>query len=81
MEEATFLRLNYVMFSYNFDQRYFSQFGIKSVTANINFNNVFVLTKYSGADPEHPQGGYSPASDGGRTPRAKSFTLSLNVGF
>ena len=81
MEEATFLRLNYVQFSYNFDSRRLTQFGIKSINTSFNLNNLFVLTKYSGADPEHPQGGYGPATDGGRTPRSKSFTLSLNIGF
>lgn len=81
MEEATFLRLNYLQFTYNFDSRWLTPYGIKSLTANLNFNNLFVLTKYSGADPEHPQSGYSAAQDGGRTPRSKQLTLSLNVGF
>ena len=81
MEDASFLRLNYVMLSYNFKSKFLTQFGIKNISANINVNNVFVITKYSGADPEVSQGGYSAAQDGGRTPRSKSFTLGLNVGF
>ena len=81
MEEATFLRLNYVQFSYNLKPRFLNQYGIKSCSVYLNVNNVFVLTKYSGADPEHPQSGYAPAQDGGRTPRPKSFTLNLSLGF
>lgn len=81
MEEATFLRCNYISTGYNFKPKMLSQLGVKSLNVYLNINNVFVLTKYSGADPEHPQGGYQPASDGGRTPRAKSFTVRLNVGF
>ena len=67
--------------SYSFPPKRLSQFGIKSLSLNFNLNNVFVLTKYSGADPEVSQGGYSAATDGGRTPRSKQFTLGINVGF
>ena len=81
MEEATFLRLNYITTSYNFKSKWLQQYGVKSLTVNLNLNNVFVLTKYSGADPEHPQGGYAAASDSGTTPRQKTFTLGLNIGF
>ncbi len=81
MEEATFLRLNYIQFNYNLRSRFLNHIGIKNVNTSLNFNNVFVLTKYSGADPEHPQGGFAAARDGGRTPRSKSFTLSLSVQF
>ena len=44
-------------------------------------NNLFCLTRYKGVDPEVGYGGYGVASDGGQTPRAKSFTLGLSVDF
>jgi TonB-linked SusC/RagA family outer membrane protein len=81
MEDASFLRMNFITMSYSFPAKRLSQFGIKSLSLNLNLNNVFVLTKYSGADPEVSQGGYSAATDGGRTPRSKQFTLGINVGF
>ena len=81
IEDASYLRCNYVSFSYNFKPTFLKQFGIRSLAAYLNLNNLFVLTKYSGADPEISQSGYSAATDSGRTPRAKSFTLNLNVGF
>ena len=81
MEDASFLRMNFITMSYNFPTKRLTQFGIKSLSFNLNFNNVFVLTKYSGADPEVSQGGYSAATDSGRTPRSKQFTLGINVGF
>ncbi len=81
IEDASYLRCNYVSFSYNFKPTFLKQFGIRSLAAYLNLNNLFILTKYSGVDPEISQSGYSAATDSGRTPRAKSFTLNLNVGF
>ena len=81
MEDASFLRMNFITMSYSVPTKQLTQFGIKSLSLNLNFNNVFVLTKYSGADPEVSQGGYSAARDNGRTPRSKQFTLGINIGF
>ncbi len=81
VEEASFLRLNYAQFSYRFDPKKLKNWGIKSLLFSLNLNNVFCLTKYSGADPEINQAGWTAATDGSRTPRSKSFTLSANVKF
>ncbi len=81
VEKADYLRCNYVSFSYNCKAKFLKQFGVKTLNTYLNLNNLFILTKYSGADPEVSQGGYSAATDNGRTPRAKSFTLNVNVGF
>ncbi len=81
VEEASFLRLNYIQLSYNFDKNFVQKtLGLSRLTASLNINNLFKITKYSGVDPEISQGGWSPARDGARTPRSKSFTFSLNVG-
>ena len=81
VEDASFLRLNYAQLSYTFDSKKLKPWGIKALRLNFTANNVFVLTKYSGADPEIVQAGYSPASDGSRTPRSRSFTLGASVTF
>ena len=81
IEDASYLRCNYVSLSYNFKPSMLKPLGIKSLAAYLNLNNLFILTKYSGVDPEISQSGYSAATDSGRTPRAKSFTFNLNVGF
>jgi hypothetical protein len=44
-------------------------------------NNLFCLTKYTGADPEVGYGSYGASVDSGQTPRAKSYTLGLTVDF
>jgi len=47
----------------------------------VSANNLFVLTKYKGVDPEINYGSYGVAQDSGQTPRAKSFTLGVTVDF
>ena len=44
-------------------------------------NNLFCLTKYSGVDPELGYGGYGVTTDNAQTPRAKSYTFGITVGF
>ena len=44
-------------------------------------NNPFVLTKYSGVDPDIAFGGESPAIDNMQTPRSRSYTLGITVDF
>ncbi|MBQ0022712.1 MAG: SusC/RagA family TonB-linked outer membrane protein [Prevotellaceae bacterium] len=81
VEDASFLRLNYAQLSYTFEPRLLKNFGLKSLRMNLTVNNVFCITKYSGADPEIAQAGWTAATDGSRTPRPKSFTLGASVSF
>ena len=81
VEDASFLRLNYTQLSYTFDSKLLKQWGLSSLRLNLTVNNVFCITKYSGADPEIPQSGYYAAGDYSRTPRSKSFTLGANISF
>jgi hypothetical protein len=43
--------------------------------------NVFTATKYSGLDPEVPLGVYGARIDNGPYPRARTFSLGLNLSF
>ena len=81
VEDASFLRLNYAQLSYTFEPKTLKQIGISSLRLNLTVNNVFCITKYSGADPEVVQAGFAPAGDYSRTPRAKSFTLGASISF
>jgi hypothetical protein len=81
VEDCSFLRLNYAQLSYTFKPEMLQKIGIRSLRANLTVNNVFCITKYAGVDPEGPQAGYKAASDGNQTPRARSFTLGVNVSF
>lgn len=81
VEDASFLRLNYAQLSYTFKPAALKSLGLTSLRANVTFNNVFCLTKYSGVDPEGPQAGYKAAYDSNQTPRSRSFTVGVNVSF
>ena len=81
VEDASFLRLNYANLAYSFNPKLLKQWGLSQLSFYLTVNNVFCLTKYSGADPEIVQAGFSPAGDTSRTPRSKSFTLGATIAF
>ena len=81
VEDASFLRLNYLQLSYALDPKILKQWGLSQLSLYLTMNNLFVITKYSGADPEIVQAGFAPATDTSRTPRAKSFTVGATIAF
>jgi TonB-linked SusC/RagA family outer membrane protein len=83
VENGSFLRLNYLQASYRLDKKTMQSWGIPitDIRLFLTVNNLFCLTKYSGADPEVGYGGYGVSKDSGQTPRAKSFTAGLTVDF
>ena len=83
VEDGNYLRLQYIQLKYNFDakKQWLKTIGVSSLYLSATINNVFCWTKYTGVDPEVSIGGYAVATDRSKTPRSKSFTCSLNVGF
>lgn len=81
VEDGTFLRLNYLQLSYSFPEKMIKKAGFNQLSFYASANNVFCLTKYSGVDPEIAYGGFGVSTDNSRTPRSKSFTLGITVGF
>ena len=57
------------------------QIGLSQLNFYLSAQNLFILTKYMGVDPEIGYGSYGAAIDSGQTPRAKSFTFGITVGF
>ena len=84
IEDASFLRLNYLQLSYSFDTKkyeFFKKLHINGLRFNASANNLFCLTKYSGVDPEIGYGGYGVSTDSSKTPRSKSYTFSMSIDF
>ena len=82
VENGSFLRLNYMQLSYSFDPKVIKRvLGINRLSFYASANNLFILTRYKGVDPEVSYGGYGAAVDTGQTPRAKSYTLGITVDF
>ena len=81
VEDGSFLRLNYSQVSYSVPQKVIKKWGLTQLSLYISANNLFCLTKYSGADPEVGYGQFGIVTDGAKTPRAKSFTGGVTVQF
>ena len=80
VEDGSYLRMSYIQVNYDLPQRYLKGIGLKRLGFYASANNIFVLTKYSGVDPDI-SGGEGPAVDRSQTPRSRSFTLGVSVDF
>lgn len=82
LEDASYIRLNDVTLGYNVKTspeiaKYFTDMRV-----TFTVQNAFVLTSYTGVDPEVNQGGLDPGIDGlNYYPKQRSFLLGLNFTF
>ena len=81
VEDGSYLRMGYVQLSFTLKKKYAKSLGVNNIRINGSANNLFVITKYSGVDPDISSGGYSPAIDHAQTPRSRSYTGSIEVQF
>ena len=81
VEDASFVRMSYVQLSYNFDKKFLKSIGLRRLQLSLSGQNLLCFSKYSGSDPEHSAGGWGIATDNSQTPRSKSVTMNINVGF
>lgn len=81
VEDGSFLRLNYSQISYSLPTKAIKKYGLSQLSFYVSANNLFCLTKYSGADPEVGYGSYGIVYDNAQTPRAKSVTGGITVQF
>jgi hypothetical protein len=80
VENASFLRAKYLQINYSVPSKHLKFFNINQLNMYLTVNNLFVLTKYSGVDPEVGYGSFSVSTDNSQTPRSKSFTVGVSVG-
>jgi hypothetical protein len=81
VEDGGYVRFQNLQVRYDFPKTLIKGLGLHSLQAYVSVNNLYVWTKYSGVDPEVSIGSWGRSEDTGRTPRAKSFTATINVGF
>ena len=81
VEDGSFVRFQNVQLSYSWDPKKIKKYGLSNLAIYFSMNNLFCWTNYSGVDPEVSVGGWGIASDNSRTPRSKTFTATLNIGF
>jgi TonB-linked SusC/RagA family outer membrane protein len=81
VEDGSFLRFKYLSFHYSVPQAKLKSMGIRSLTTYLTFNNLLILTKYTGVDPEVGYGALGLSVDNSSTPRTRDFTMGLSIGF
>lgn len=80
IEDASFVRLDNATLGYNFDMT--GTNVVSRLRLYLTGQNLFVLTKYTGVDPEVNLGGLEPGVDPrSYYPRTRTVTFGLNVGF
>lgn len=89
VEDASYLRLKTLRLTWTLPSAWFRKSLVDSIRAYVSADNLFVLTRYSGYDPEvySNQGSTSSSSvltsgfDYGVFPRARMFTIGFNFIF
>lgn len=84
VEDGSFLRLNTLSIGYTFPKAWVSKLGISKMRIYETMSNVFVLTKYSGLDPEvstRRDTPLTPGVDYSPYPRSRQMVFGLNINF
>ena len=82
LESNDFFRMRSLAFGYNFDLK---KYKVKNLRVFVSGENLFVITKYSGVDPEIPvnesDGNILFSTGPSVYPMTRKFILGLNVSF
>lgn len=82
VEDGSFVRLSDLTIGYTLPKKIIKKLGISKVRAYVSASNLFIITGYSGYDPEvDVQSGLTPSMDYNRYPRNRAFSFGLNVNF
>ena len=72
LEDVSYFKLSTVSLSYDLPDKWVKAMRMGSFTVSFLMNILFILTNYSGIDPETPGAVY---------PQSRSFTFSLSCSF
>ena len=84
IENADFLRLNTLTLGYTLPQSLVKRAGISNLRFYVTAYNVFVITGYSGSDPEADcirKSNLTPGVDYSGYPRSRQLVVGLNLNF
>jgi TonB-linked SusC/RagA family outer membrane protein len=80
IEDGSFVRCKNISLGYSFSANLLKRVHISSLRVSANVTNVFILTNYSGMDPE--VGSWDPLNagvDSGFYPQSRRFTFGMNI--
>lgn len=82
VEDGSFLRLNSATIGYTLPVALTRKVGLNKVRFYVSGNNLFILTGYSGYDPEvNIATGLTPNIDYNRYPRSRTYTFGAQLTF
>ena len=84
VEDGSYVKLRDITIGYNFPKNWLSKLHLASAKIFVTGKNLWVLTNYSGYDPEVSRFGgnaLSLGADYGTYPTSKVYTLGLNLNF
>ena len=82
IEDGSFLRLSDITLGYTLPKKLTQKVGISKARFYVSASNLFIITKYSGYDPEVDiQTGLTSGMDYNRYPRSRSFVFGTNITF
>jgi TonB-linked SusC/RagA family outer membrane protein len=82
IEDGSFIRCSDVTLGYTFPKRISQKVGLQKLRLYCSGYNLFILTGYSGYDPEVDiQTGLTPGMDYNRYPRSRNFLFGANITF
>ena len=82
IEDGSFLRCQDLTFGYTLPQKQTMKIGISKARFFLSSSNLFILTNYTGFDPEVDiQTGLTSGMDYNRYPRSRSFIIGTNITF
>ncbi|ADY51289.1 TonB-dependent receptor plug [Pseudopedobacter saltans DSM 12145] len=81
LEDASYIRLKTVSFSYSLPAKYLRKIYVKNLSITASAQNLFTITNYSGMDPEVSvrNSVLTPGFDWSAYPRAKIMVFGLKV--
>ena len=82
IEDGSFLRLKNLTFGYTLPQKWTRKFYVNKLRIYFSAQNLFVVTGYSGYDPEVSAASSSPvtpALDWGSYPKSKVYTFGIDL--
>ena len=81
VEDGSYLKLKYLKLAYQLPKNIATKIYASNISVFGQVENIFTITSYKGLDPEVILGGYGARVDSGLYPRARTFTLGLNLTF
>ncbi|MEE1337891.1 MAG: SusC/RagA family TonB-linked outer membrane protein, partial [Muribaculaceae bacterium] len=86
IEDGSYIRLSYVTVGYDMSKLLSKNSPVKGLNVSLTGRNLFLLTKYSGSDPQVQESGSANGSGTGgfdryNVPNTRSFNLSLKATF